>query len=102
RAIVSAIELAGRFTQDEVLPGSAIALLGDVSNAVAKSSDRKMYERTHHKIVLEEDVVKRVEKMSHVAIALPTGQEIQTLLHLEDKLHQRVIAQDEAIKLVSE
>ena len=56
--------------------------------------DRKTYERTKHKMVLEEDVVKKVEETSHVAIALPTGDEIQVLLHLEDKLHERVIAQD--------
>ena len=53
-------------------------------------------------MVLEEDVVKKVEQTSHVAIALPTGDEIQVLLHLEDKLHERVIAQDAAIKSVSE
>lgn len=102
RAIVSAVDLSERFYQDEVLPGSAIQLLQDVSNAVASDSERKTYERTRHKMVLEEDVVKKVEQTSHVAIALPTGNEIQVLLHLEDKLHERVIAQDDAIKAVSE
>ena len=48
-------------------------------------------------MVLEQDVVKKVEVTSHVAIALPTGQEINLLLHLEDKLHERVIAQDAAV-----
>jgi ATP-dependent Clp protease ATP-binding subunit ClpC len=102
RAIISAVELSERFYQDEVLPGSAVSLLEDVSNSVDKMPDRKPYERTRHKMVLEEDVVKKVEQTSHVAIALPTGDEIQVLLHLEDKLHERVIAQDDAIKAVSE
>jgi len=102
RAIVSAVELSERFYQDEVLPGSAVSLLEDVSNSVDKQTSRKPYERTRHKMVLEEDVVKKVEQTSHVAIALPTGDEIQVLLHLEDKLHERVIAQDDAIKAVSE
>jgi len=102
RAVISAVELSERFYQDEVLPGSAVSLLEDVSNAVARMPDRKYYERTHHKMVLEEDIVKKVEQTSHVAIALPTGNEIQVLLHLEDKLHERVIAQDDAIKVVSE
>ncbi len=102
RAIVSAVELSERFYQDEVLPGSAVSLLEDVANTVAHDPNRKTYERTHHKMVLEEDVVKKVEQTSHVAIALPTGNEIQVLLHLEDKLHERVIAQDDAVKAVSE
>ena len=102
RAIVSAVELSERFYQDEVLPGSAVSLLGDVANVVSQDPDRKPYERTHHPMVLEEDVVKKVEQTSHVAIALPTGDEIQVLLHLEDKLHEKVIAQDDAIKAVSE
>jgi ATP-dependent Clp protease ATP-binding subunit ClpC len=102
RAVVSAVELSERFYQDEVLPGSAVSLLGDVSNSVNLDPDRSMYERTHHKMVLEEDVVKKVEQTSHVAIALPTGDEINVLLHLEDKMHERVIAQDDAIKAVSE
>jgi ATP-dependent Clp protease ATP-binding subunit ClpC len=102
RAVVSAVELSERFYQDEVLPGSAVSLLSDVANTVEKDPDRKYYERTHRKMVLEEDVVKKVEQTSHVAIALPTGDEINVLLHLEEKLHERVIAQDVAIKSVSE
>jgi ATP-dependent Clp protease ATP-binding subunit ClpC len=102
RSIVSSVELSERFFQDEVLPGSAIALLEDVANLVDHMPDRKPYERTRHRMVLEEDVVKKVEQTSHIAIALPTGDEIQVLLHLEDKMHERVIAQDDAIKSVSE
>lgn len=102
RAIVSSVELSERFFQDEVLPGSAVALLENVANTVAHDATRKFYERTRHKMVLEEDVVKKVEQTSHIAIALPTGNEIQLLLHLEDRLHERVIAQEDAIKSVSE
>ncbi|HSX09478.1 MAG TPA: ATP-dependent Clp protease ATP-binding subunit [Candidatus Saccharimonadales bacterium] len=102
RSIISAVELSERFFQDEVLPGSAVALLEDVANIVSRMPDRKAYERTRHKMVLEEDVVKKVEETSHIAIALPSGNEIQVLLHLEDKLHERVIAQDDAVKAVSE
>jgi ATP-dependent Clp protease ATP-binding subunit ClpA len=50
RSIVSAVELSERFYQDEVLPGSAVALLSDVANAVARIPERKTYERTRHKM----------------------------------------------------
>lgn len=102
RALVSAVELAGRFFQDQVLPGSAISLLETVANAVSQDKERQPFEKTRHRMVLEADVVKKVENTSHVAIALPTGQEIDLLLHLEDKLHERVISQDTAIKAISE
>lgn len=102
RAIVSSVELSERFYQDEVLPGSAISLLEDVANTISRDPSRGTYDKTHHKMVLEGDVVKKVEQTSHVAIALPTGDEIQVLLHLEEKLHERVIDQNEAIKAVSE
>ncbi len=102
RALVSAVELANRFYQDQVLPGSAISLLETVANAIAQEKERPTFEKTHRKMVLEADVVKRVEATSHVAIALPTGKEIDLLLHLEDKLHERVIAQDAAVTAISE
>ncbi|MGH7203622.1 MAG: AAA family ATPase, partial [Candidatus Levyibacteriota bacterium] len=102
RALISAVELSERFFQDEVLPGSAISLLETVANVIARDKTRKAYEQTGHKMVLEEDVVKKVEQTSHVAIALPTGAEIQLLLHLEDRLHERVISQDTAISAISE
>jgi ATP-dependent Clp protease ATP-binding subunit ClpC len=102
RSVISAVELAGRFFQDEVLPGSAVSLLETVSNAVMQDKKRKSYEKTHRIMIMEEDVVKKVEEMSHVSIALPTGDEIQLLLHLETRLHERVIAQDEAVIAISE
>ncbi len=102
RALVSAVELAERFFQDQVLPGSAVSLLETVANAVSQEKERPAFEKTHRKMVSEQDVVKKVEATSHVAIALPTGQEINLLLHLEDKLHERVIAQDTAVVAISE
>jgi ATP-dependent Clp protease ATP-binding subunit ClpC len=102
RALISAVELADRFFQDEVLPGSALALLETVANAVAQDKTRKPFEKTNRPMVIEADVVKKVEQTSHVAIALPTGKEINLLLHLEDKLHEKVIAQDDAVIAVSE
>ena len=102
RSVISAVQLSERFFQDEVLPGSAVSLLETIANSVAIDKTRKTFEHTRHKMVLEEDVVKKVEQTSHVAIALPTGNEIQLLLHLEDRLHERVIAQDAAVSAISE
>ncbi len=101
RAVAGAVELASRFLQDEVLPGSAIALLEDVANKVALSKS-SYFEHTHQKVVLEDYVVKHIEDTVHVAIAMPDKKEIDVLLHLEDKLHERIIDQQEAITAISE
>lgn len=101
RAVVRAVELAGRFLQDSVPPGSAIALLEDVANKVALSQ-APFFEHTRKKIVLEEHLVKHVEDAVHVAIAMPDKKEIDVLLHLEDKLHERIIDQHEAVTAIAE
>lgn len=102
RAVCSAVELAAKYNQDQSLPGSAVSLLESVANTVAQNKTRSHFDTTRRKIVVEEDIVKKVEESAHVAIALPTGAEIELLLHLEDKLHERVIAQDEGITAIAE
>lgn len=102
RAIASAVSLADRFLQDAVLPGSAVSLLETVANKLALDKTQPYFERSHKKMVLEEAVVKNVESTMHVAIAMPTGPEIQLLLHLEDKLHERVIDQVQAVSAIAE
>jgi len=101
RAVESAVELAGRFLQDESLPGSAIDLLESVANKVALSNI-PFFEHTNKKMVLEEHVVKHVEETAHVAIAMPGKKEIDVLLNLENKLHERIIGQQEAITAIAE
>lgn len=101
RSIASAVELAERFYQDQILPGSAVSLLQSVANKVALSNVPK-FEHSRRKIVLEEQVVKHIEETLHVAISMPGQKEIDTLLHLEEKLHERVISQNEAIVSLSE
>ncbi len=102
RAITSAVQLAIRFFTDEALPGSAILILENVANTVSLSTDHPYFEGTKLKVVLEEDTVTKVEQTAKVAISMPKGEEIKLLLHLEDKLHERVIDQDAAVKAVAE
>lgn len=101
-SIKASVELSERFFQDQVLPGSAVSLLETVANRVANSRDISSFEQTHKKMVLEKHVVTEVEKSANVAIGMPTGDEIELLLHLEDRLHERVIEQNEAITAISE
>lgn len=101
-AIGSAVEFADRFLQDAVLPGSAVMLLENVSNTVNLSKLHPYFEKTHRKMVVEADVVKKVEETTHIKVSVPSKEEIQLLLHLEDKLHERVIAQNDAANAIAE
>ncbi|MGH7245993.1 MAG: AAA family ATPase, partial [Candidatus Levyibacteriota bacterium] len=100
-AVSQAVNLAKRYVHTSSLPGSAITLLEDVSHAVGVSQISS-FGKTKRKIVLGEDVIKKVEQTTGMAISMPETKEKDLLLHLEDKMHERVIGQDEAIIAISE
>ena len=50
----------------------------------------------------EEDIAKVVSTWTGIPIARLNGGEREKLIHLEERLHQRVVGQDEAVKAVSE
>ncbi len=52
--------------------------------------------------VTEEEVAKIVERWTGIPVSRLMEGEREKLLHLEDILHQRVVGQDEAVRLVSE
>jgi len=49
----------------------------------------------------EEDIAEVVAKWTNIPVSRLMEGEIQKLIHMEDRLHQRVIGQDEAIRAVS-
>lgn len=93
KAIVSSVDLASRYFSDHSLPGAAISLLLDTAHGVSLS--KKTF-------VEEGDVVQKIEEKTHIAVAAPKEEEKEVLLHLENKLHQRVVDQQEAISVISE
>jgi len=50
----------------------------------------------------EEDIAEVVSRWTHIPVSKLLEGEVEKLLHLEDELHQRVIGQDEAVKVVAE
>lgn len=93
RAVKEALHIASHYQPDRFLPGSAAGLLSDTANTVVLSGK---------KFVTETDVVEQVEKKTSTKIAAPTGEEKDLLLHLEDKLHERIVDQVEGIHAISE
>lgn len=91
-AIETSIMLSSSYFVDRYLPGKAIDLLESVVSEV-KLSGRSIVEK--------DDVIKKVEQRTKILIASPTEEEKQTLLHLEDEIHKRVIDQQEAVSAVA-
>lgn len=93
RAILIAANYGGNYAKEKVMPGSAVLLLEDSANAVALSN---------RDIVEESDILLQIKKVVHVNVGEPKVEEKTLLLNLEQELHKRIIAQDEAVKAVSE
>ncbi|MDP2649373.1 MAG: ATP-dependent Clp protease ATP-binding subunit [bacterium] len=93
RAIIKACEFAGRYIQGKTMPGSGVVLLTDAANSVAISGK---------KVVEEEDIISQIEQKTQIAVGVPVGEEKELLLHLEEKLHERIIDQNEAVFAISE
>lgn len=101
RAVDGAIEYASSYLQEKILPGSAIELLNDVAHSVAVS-DSPSFDFYHKKIVLENHVITKVEEKTKIPLEAPKEEEKDLLLHLENKIHERFIDQEEAVKSIAE
>jgi ATP-dependent Clp protease ATP-binding subunit ClpC len=88
-AIKEAYQLSGQYNQELAYPGKAISLL------------EQAIPYTIGKIMTPEDVQQAVEKTTGVKVATTSAPEAEVLLHLEDKIHTRMINQDRAVKVVS-
>jgi len=92
-ALKEVYKLAERFVSEKGFPAKAVDILENICTA-AKNAGEK---------VLDRHVVdKLAESVLNVPIQEAEGDERETLLNLEDKLHSRVIGQDEAVKAVSQ
>lgn len=93
KAVTTAVTFAQKYLQGTFLPGSAVTLLED-AEAAAKIAKKKL--------ITADDVTAIIEQKTHIAVAAPKQDEKELLLHLEEKLHERVIAQEGAIHAVSQ
>jgi ATP-dependent Clp protease ATP-binding subunit ClpB len=67
----------------------------------ARLADLQKDHRMLKEEVDEEDIAEVVSKWTHVPVSRLMEGEVQKLIHMEERLHQRVIGQDEAIFAVS-
>jgi ATP-dependent Clp protease ATP-binding subunit ClpC len=88
-AIREAYRLSGRYDTENAYPGKALNLL-DLSLSHADG-----------KLVTATSVQQAIEQSRGVKVAAVAGAEADQLLHLEDLIHQRMINQTRAVKVIS-
>jgi ATP-dependent Clp protease ATP-binding subunit ClpC len=88
-ALKEAYRLSGRYEQDVAYPGKAILLL-EQSLAYASQG-----------VVTATSVQQAIEQTRGVKVTTAAAAESDTLLHLEDKIHERMINQSRAVSVVA-
>lgn len=94
-ALDKAVTLAGRYLRETRLPESALEIIKEA--AVLARRDRG-----ENTLVTGEDVASVIHDKTNVPVEAVTSDESAKLLGLEEKLHGRVIGQEEAVKAVAQ
>lgn len=93
-AISKAVELASRYLHEQYLPEKALVLLEEVASYVSSSKGKNSW-------VIGEDVATIISQRARVPVTQVTEEESEKLIHLEERMHQRIIGQEEAVHQVS-
>jgi len=93
-SLEKAVDLSERFIHDRQLPEKAV-------NVIEEAAVLAGQKRGKNTIVSAEDVAEIISRISNVPATQVTEEETEKLLNLEDKIHQRLIGQDDAVKMVA-
>ncbi|MEI6477793.1 MAG: ATP-dependent Clp protease ATP-binding subunit [bacterium] len=92
-AVEGAVQLSDRYINDRFLPDKAIDLMDQAAARVHIAGKKKE--------VVFQDIAQIVSKLTGVPVTELDAEERESLLNLEEKLHGRVIGQDQAVDAVA-
>jgi ATP-dependent Clp protease ATP-binding subunit ClpB len=102
RLEIERAQRAGDYTKaSELQYGRVPDLERRIREEEAKLADLQKGHRMLKEEVDEEDIAEVVSKWTHIPVSRLMEGEVQKLIHMEERLHQRVIGQDDAIVAVS-
>ena len=102
RLDIERAQRAGDYTKaSELQYGRVPELEKRVREAEARLAELQKDHRMLKEDVDEEDIADVVAKWTHIPVSRLMEGEVQKLIHMEERLHHRVIGQDEAIFAVS-
>lgn len=94
QAIKEVVEVSERYLTNRKFPEKAIDLLDEATVHLASSR--------HEPFLLPEHIDELVSQKTHVPIGQVRTEEKEQLLNLEDRLHERVVNQNEAIGAIAQ
>jgi ATP-dependent Clp protease ATP-binding subunit ClpC len=114
-ALAAAAKLADRYINDRFLPDKAIDLIDEAGSRthIKYCLSKKTHPETNQEespiinpdslipVVDEEDIATIVSSWTGVPLNKVNQDESDNLIHLETRLHERIIGQDEAVKAVA-
>lgn len=93
-AVAKLVDLSSRYIHETYLPEKAILLAQEAGNMVGKAG--KEWQR-----VTEEHIAELISEKTRVPVTEVTQEEGKKLLDLEDKMHERIIGQTEAVDAIA-
>jgi ATP-dependent Clp protease ATP-binding subunit ClpC len=93
-ALEKCVTLSDRYVHETYLPEKAIELAKETALDARKNKGL-------HTLVTGEDVARVLSEKTNIPITKVGEQERDTLLHLEERMHERVIGQGEAVNAVA-
>jgi len=93
-AIEQTVKLSDRYLHDRCLPEKAIEILHDAATHVHDTKGKNA-------LVTANDVAEVISLKTNIPLTQITATESEKLLHLEEQIHQRIVGQDEAVKMVA-
>jgi ATP-dependent Clp protease ATP-binding subunit ClpB len=102
RQDVERAQRAGDYAKASELQYSRVpAIEKQIKDVEARLAEMQQRGRMLKQEVDEEDIADVVSKWTHIPVSRLIEGEIQKLIHMEERLHQRVIGQDDAINAVA-
>jgi ATP-dependent Clp protease ATP-binding subunit ClpB len=102
RRDVDTAQRAGDYTKaSELQYGRVPQLEQQIKAEEVRLSELQKGQRMLKEEVDEEDIAEVVSKWTHIPVSRLMEGEVQKLIHMEERLHKRVIGQDEAITAVA-
>lgn len=92
-AIKKTVELSKKYITNRILPGKAIDLLSETAVEVRRSGSDL--------VLRDKDVMGIITEKTGIPLMDINSNEAEKLLNLEERMHQRVIGQGEAVKAIS-
>ncbi len=93
-ALEKCVQLTDRYMHESYLPKKAIEIARETALFVAKS-------RGADSFVTDQDIARIVAEKTNVPLTSVQEEEKDTLLHLEERMHERMIGQNEAVSAVA-